>query len=96
MGNTQLPRVSEEENGGAELNNQGEERENHQQAVADNVSIHLHPSFRNQQHEEFGWRNHYNPGGMHSTGEDMVQVALLKQLRRDYTSSKDWPRFSGE
>lgn len=33
---------------------------------------------------------------MHNTAEDTGQIALLKQIRRDYTSSKDWPRLSGE
>ena len=32
----------------------------------------------------------------HTFREDPVDAAMLKQLRKDFTNVKDWPRFSGE
>ena len=94
--------------GANQENAQGEHREapvsgiqeSYQQPITeqpgDNVPMHLHPSLRFQQNQGGYMKEEFNQYGHNNTGEDMVQIALLKQLRRDYTSSKDWPRFNGE
>ncbi|KAG0147288.1 hypothetical protein CROQUDRAFT_91542 [Cronartium quercuum f. sp. fusiforme G11] len=28
--------------------------------------------------------------------EEMIQSSLLKQLKKDYPTAKDWPKFKGE
>ena len=78
----------------------GVQEERYQQPMnqqkENNMSSHLYPSFRYQQNLGGYMKEELNQYGNNNTGEDLVQIALLKQLRRDYTSSKDWPRFNGE
>ena len=64
--------------------------------AGDNMPMHLHPSLRFQQNQGGYMKEEFNQYGNNNTGEDLVQIALLKQLRKDYTSLKDWPRFNGE